>query len=179
MKAYYKIYLLYTVIFLIGASLSAGIFFAYGSSVFPTNAFDVGTGFSLIKFASVSSQIILPAILVFLCGFTVYSCFIGSFVCLYVGAILGRTAMKYCLSEHIFYTHGAILLVFLIIAASYVIISKEATVVRSSLTSIAPEPLNILRSGKTATYFKSFTSVIAALIAVSFALYLLFIYFPI
>lgn len=179
MKAYYKIYLIYTVIFLIGASLSAGIFFAYGASVFPTNAFDVGTGFSLIKYASVSSQIITPAILVFLCGFTVYSCFISSFACLYVGAILGRTAIKYCLSEHIYFTHGAILLVLLIIAASYVFVSKEATIIRSSLASIAPEPVNILRLGKTSTYFKSFTSVIATLIAVCFALYLLFIYFPI
>lgn len=179
MKAYYKIYFLYTVIFLIGASLSAGIFFAYGASVFPTLAFNVGTKISVSGFASVASGLLIPLVMIFLCGFTIYSCFISSFMCLYTGAILGRTAMRYCLSEHTSFTHGAILLIFCILASSYIIISKEATVCRSSLTSATPEPLKILRSNNVKDYFKSFVSAIIALIASSFALYLLLIYFPI
>lgn len=179
MKAYYKIYLLYTVIFLIGASLSAGIYFAYGASVFPTDAFEIGTGFNVMAFASVSSSLLSPVFLIFLCGFTVYSCFISSFICLQTGAILGRIAIKYCLSEHIFFTHGAILLILCIIASAYVIISKEASVCRSSLKSTAPDPSAILRSSFTSSYFKNFSSVIIAVITASFAFYLLLIYFPI
>jgi hypothetical protein len=121
----------------------------------------------------------LPSIIIFLCGFTIYSCFISSFLCLYVGAILGRIVIKYCLSAHSYFTHGAVLMIFCILASSYVILSKEAALCRTALANVAPDPSAVLRSRTASNSFKCFTSVLIAVISSSLALYLLLIYFPI
>lgn len=179
MKAYLKFYLFYLCVFLISASISAGLYFAYEVSVFPTSVVRPDRVFNIISYAKLCSFFIVPAVIMFLCAFTVYSCAVSTFCCLYVGSVLGRTSIMYALSEHSFFTHAAILIFFVTFAAVFIILSKEATLIRAQMKCVAPEPSVIIKTPSTLNLFKTLSSSIIALSAASLSLYMLLIYFPV
>lgn len=177
MKAYIKYYLFYAAIFLIGASISAGLFFAYGAKLFPCEAFDISEEFSFSDAIGLASVVLKPLTLVFLAAFTLYACAIGGAVCLYVGAIFGRLTMCYCISEHIAFTHAASLLLTVFFGAVFVIMAKEATLLRGAMRYAAPDPSSIIKARSSISMFKTYLSCAGASMAVAMGTYMLILYF--
>ena len=178
MKGYVKIYLFYSLIFLTSASLSAGLFFAYGIRVFPTEVFEGGTGFTVLGLTEASALLLRPLVLMLLGAFTVYSCFISSAACLYAGAVTGRLAIRYCLSAHNPFTHCAVLIFLIVAGTVFVMMSKEAATCRSRMRYTVPDPVELLRADATSSVIKCFTESVFTVLALSTAMYLLLIYFP-
>lgn len=178
MKAYIKLYLLYAAIFLIGASLSAGLYFAYGIRVFPTRALEIGTGFSILGMTDVAALLLTPLAFMLFGAFTLYSCFICSLSCLYTGAVTGRLAIRYCLSDHTPFTHGAVLIFLLIIGTLFVTVSKEASLCRNYMRYTAPNPADLIKTDAASSLIKSFTEAALILAVTSAAIYTLLFYFP-
>ncbi len=179
MKAYIKYYLFYAGIFLIGASISAGLFFAYGAELFPCEAFDISDKFSFSELIGLASAVLKPLTLIFLAAFTLYACAVGGAVCLYVGAIFGRLTISYCMSEHIVFTHGASLILTVFFGAVFIIMAKEATLLRGAMRYAAPEPSAIVKSPSTISMFKTYLSCAGASMAVAVGTYMLILYFRI
>ena len=177
MKANIKFYLFYAVIFLIGASLSAGVFFAYGASIFPTDVFAVGAKFDFGKLVLAIAFLIKPLTLIFLSAFTIYACAASAFSCLYIGAIFGRFAISYCLSQHNFFTHGASLIILLSAGAIFLTISKEASVLRASMKSVAPDPAAIIKLPSSVKFLNMYLSLCICSILISSSAYMLSLYF--
>lgn len=179
MKEQIKFYLFYAAIFLISGSISAGLHFAYEANVFPNEVFSPSAEFDIVNFCSTISFFAFPLTVMFLCAFTVYACFVSGFCCMYVGAVLGRVLIKYCLSEHNPYTHAAILMLFAVFASLFVVISKSSGVIRSKMRYVATDPKILIKNQDTVSFFKSFITSICVVLFSSAALYMMLIYFPI
>ena len=179
MKAYFKFYLFYAAIFLIGASISAGLYFAYDLRIFPTDIFDVNGAFSFDDIISAASFLLKPLTVLFLSGFTLYACAVSGTICLYVGAVYGRFAIRYCLSSHSVFTHGASLILLIAVGTSFVIMSKEASVCRSYMKSTAPDPAIIIKAKSSISFLSSYLTACIALIATAIGTYMLTLYFKI
>lgn len=177
MKANIKFYLFYAAIFLIGASISAGLYFAYGACLFPTDVFDVSDSFKIGELIDCMALVLKPVTFIFLSAFTIYACAVSSAVCLYVGAIFGRFTISYCISEHIAFTHAASLIILVSFGAVTVIMSKEATICRNSLKSTAPDPSQIIKTAPSISLFSSYLSSCIAVIAVTLGAYMMRMYF--
>ncbi len=179
MKANVKYYLFYAGIFLIGASISAGLFFAYGAELFPCNNMDISGKFSFSELVGLASAILKPLTLLFLSAFTLYACAVGGITTLYVGAIFGRLTIRYCMSEHVAFTHGAVLIITLFVGAIFVILSKEATVLRGAMRNVSPDPEKLIKNPACVNMFKTYLSTVLTAVAVSVGAYLLLFYFKI
>lgn len=177
MKAYIKYYLFYAAIFLIGASVSAGLFFAYRASLFPTDIFDASASFRFGEYMSLTATVLTPLTLVFLSAFTIYACAVSGVACLYVGAIFGRLTIRYCVSDHNVFTHAACLLILITFGAVFVIISKEASMCRTALRSVAPDPSQLMKAQCTISLFKTYMSSCITVIISCIAVYMLTLYF--
>ncbi len=179
MKANLKYYLFYAGIFLIGASISAGLFFAYGAELFPSLSMDVSDKFSFYELIGLASSILKPLTFLFLSAYTLYACAVGGITTLYIGAIFGRLTIRYCMSDHVAFTHGAILIITVFIGAIFVILSKEATVLRGAMRTVSPEPEKLIKNPACINMFKTYLSTALTAIAVSIGTYLLLLYFKI
>lgn len=177
MKANIKFYLFYAAIFLIGASLSAGVFFAYGASVFPTDVFTVGAKFDFAKLVLVVAFLLKPLTLTFLSAFTIYACSVSAFSCLYIGTVFGRFTIAYCLSQHNYFTHGASLVILLSVGAVFLTISKEASLLRTSMKSVAPDPTVIVKLPSSSKFLNTYLSLCVCSILISSSAYMLSLYF--
>ena len=179
MKANVKYYLFYAGIFLIGASISAGLFFAYGAELFPCEGMNVSGKFSFSELNGLASSLIMPLTALFLSAFTLYACAVGGITTLYIGAIFGRLTIRYCLSEHVAFTHGAALIITQFVGAIFIILSKEATVLRGAMKTVSPEPEKLIKNPACVNAFKTYLSTALTAIAASVGAYLLLIYFKI
>ena len=179
MKANVKYYLFYAGIFLIGASISAGLFFAYEAELFPCKQMSVSEKFSFSELVGLASAILKPLTLLFLSAYTLYACAVSSITTLYVGAIFGRMTIRYCMSEHVAFTHGAALIITLFVGAVFVIISKEATLLRGAMRTVSPDPQKMVKNPSCVNMFKTYLSTALTSIAVSVGTYLLLLYFKI
>lgn len=179
MKANLKYYLFYAGIFLIGASISAGLFFAYGAELFPCERMSVSEKFSFSELIGLASATLKPMTLLFLSSYTLYACAISGITTLYVGAIFGRLTIRYCMSEHVAFTHCAALIITLFIGAVFVILSKEATVLRGAMRTVSPDPEKLIKNPSCISMFKTYLSTALTSTAVSLGTYLLLLYFKI
>ncbi len=179
MKANIKYYLFYAAIFIIGASISAGLYFAYGAELFPSSELDISAKFSFYELIRLASTVLEPLTLLFLSAYTVYACAVGGITTLYVGAIFGRLIIRYCMSEHIVFTHAAALIITVFIGAIFVILSKEATVLRGNMKTVSPEPSLLVKNPACVNVFKTYLSLSITAIAVSIGAYILLLYFKI
>ncbi len=177
MKANIKYYLFYAAIFLIGASVSAGLYFAYGCELFPCPQLDISDGFSFSEMLGLASATLKPLTLLFLSAYTLYACAVGGMTTFYIGAVFGRLTISYCLSEHIAFTHGASLALTLFFGAVFVIMSTEATLLRGEMKTVSPEPEKLIKNVSCINMFKTYLSCAASAIAVSVGAYLLILYF--
>ena len=179
MKSNVKYYLFYAGIFLIGASISAGLFFAYGAELFPTDSMTISAKFSLSELIGLASSLLMPLTALFLSSFTLYACTVGGITTLYIGALYGRFTMRYCLSEHVAFTHGAALIITLFVGAAFIILSKEATILRGAMKTVSPEPEMLIKNPSCINAFKTYLSTVLTAIAASVGAYLLLFYFKI
>ncbi len=179
MKANIKYYLFYAGIFLIGASISAGLFFAYGAELFPCDKMTLSGNFSFSELVGLASAILKPLTVLFLSAYTIYACAVGGITTLYIGAIFGRLTIRYCMSEHVPFTHGAVLIITLFIGAIFIILSKEATILRGAMRTVAPDPEKLVKNPACVNMFKTYLSTALTAIAVSVGAYLLLLYFKI
>ncbi len=160
-----------------GASISAGVYFAYGAEIFPCDALKVSDGFDFSSLLDVTAAILKPLALVFLSAFTLYSCAVSTAACLYIGTICGRLTMAYCLSDHIAFTHGAALMLTVFLGTVFIIISKEASLCRGDMKVTAPDPETLIKTSRCKETFRTFISCSAASMAVSVGAYLMLLYF--
>ena len=179
MKANIKYYLFYAGIFLIGASVSAGLYFAYGAKLFPCDDMIVSEKFSFSELVGLASAVLKPLTILLLSAYTVYACAVGGITTLYIGAIFGRITIRYCMSEHVPFTHGASLLITLFFGAVFVIMSKEATLLRGKMKAVSPDPEIIIKDKDCIGVFKTYLSCAIASVATSVGAYLLLLYFKI
>ncbi len=182
MRKNIKYYLIYCVIFIVGASSAAALYFAYEKELFTGIGKEImsyGSSLSLGGYLLFSARLLKPLLAVFLTAFTIYSCAVGAGACLYSGASFGAFLMKYCISGLNPFTHVAVLVFLLLQAAIYTVFSTRAALYRGGLTSVAPQPEEILKKKSTLSLFYLFLSVSAVTLALSFAVYLFVIYFPI
>ena len=179
MKNNFKYYLFYLVIFLIGASIAAGIKFAYNFSVLTELTSTVGAKLSIVKYASFTARFLTPAILTFLSSFTIYACAVGTCSSLYCGIKLGIMLITYCKSGLNPFTHAASLIFLIAFAFFYTYLSTSSALYRASLRYTAPDPREILRLKGTSALFKVFIYILLAIMAMSCALYFFIFYFPI
>ncbi len=179
MKANLKYYLFYAGIFLIGASISAGLFFAYGAELFPCDEMNISGSFSFRTLIGLASALLKPLTLLFLSAYTLYACAVGGITTLYIGAVFGRLTIRYCMSEHVPFTHGAVLIITLFVGAIFVIMSKEATILRGGMKTVSPEPEKLIKNPACISMFKTYLSTGLTAIAVSIGTYLLLLYFKI
>ncbi|MBQ7780117.1 MAG: hypothetical protein IJ404_06445 [Clostridia bacterium] len=179
MKANLKYYLFYAGIFLIGASISAGLYFAYGAELFPCKLTDVSEKFSFSELVGLASAVLKPLTYLFLSAYTLYACAVSGITTLYVGAIFGRLTIRYCMSEHVAFTHGAVLIITLFIGTVFVILAKEATVLRGAMRTVSPDPQKLVKNPACISMFKTYLSTALTAIAVSVGTYLLLLYFKI
>lgn len=179
MKANLKYYLFYAGIFLIGASISAGLYFAYGAELFPSQLTDVSERFSFSELVGLASAVLKPLTFLFLSAYTLYACAVSGITTLYVGAIFGRLTIRYCMSEHVAFTHAAVLIITLFIGAVFVILAKEATVLRGAMRTVSPDPQKLIKNPACISMFKTYLSTSLTAIAVSVGTYLLLLYFKI
>ena len=179
MKANIKYYLFYAAIFLIGASISAGLYFAYGAELFPCRDMDISRKFYFSEAVGLASVIIKPLTLLFLSAFTLYACAVGGITTLYVGALFGRMTIRYCISDHVSFTHGAALIITIFVGAVFVILSKEATVLRGAMKAVSPDPEKLIKNPACISMFKTYLSSAITVIAISVGAYLMLFYFKI
>lgn len=179
MKANIKYYLFYAGIFLIGASISAGLFFAYGAELFPCDKMTVSGNFSFYELIGLASAILKPLTLLFLSAYTLYACAVGGLTTLYIGALFGRLTIRYCMSEHVPFTHAAMLIITVFVGAVFVILSKEATVLRGNMRTVSPDPEKLIKNPACVSMFKTYLSTALTAIAASVGAYLLLLYFKI
>ena len=179
MKANIKYYLFYAGIFLIGASVSAGLFFAYGAELFPCDRMNISGKFSFYELVGLASAILEPLTVLLLSAYTLYACAVSGITTLYVGAIFGRLTIRYCMSEHVPFTHAAVLIITLFIGAIFVILSKEATVLRGGMRTVSPDPEKLIKNPACVNMFKTYLSTAITAAAVSVGVYLLLLYFKI
>ena len=179
MKANLKYCLFYAGIFLIGASISSGLFFAYGAELFPCEQMNVSGKFSFSELVGLASAILKPLTFLFLSAYTVYACAVGGITTLYAGAICGRLTIRYCMSDHVAFTHGAVLIITLFIGAVFVILSKEATVLRGEMRTVSPDTEKLVKNPACVNMLKTYLSTALTAIAVSVGAYLLLLYFKI
>ena len=112
-------------------------------------------------------------------AFTIYSCFVSAASCLYVGTVFGRLTIRYCLSGHNPFTHGAVLIFLAICGAVFVNVSTDAAICRSRMKYVFPDPKDIIKADTASMLVKSFTEAVFITVALSVAVYLLLIYFPV
>ena len=136
-------------------------------------------GFSFYGLVGLASAILKPLTLLFLSAYTLYACAVGGITTLYIGAIFGRLTIRYCMSGHVAFTHGAVLIITLFIGAIFVILSKEATVLRGAMRTVSPEPEKLTKNPACVNMFKTYLSTALTAIAVSVGTYLLLLYFKI
>ncbi len=179
MKANLKYYLFYAAIFLIGASVSAGFFFAYGWELFPCPELEISDRLSFSDYVGLASAVLKPLTLLLLSAFTIYACAVGGLISLYIGAIFGRMTIQYIMSEHVAFTHGASLIIALFFGAVFIIMAKEATLLRAEMKAVSPEPERLIKNQNCINMFKTYLSSAATAIAVSAGTYLLLLYFRI
>ena len=177
MKVNLKLYAFYSTAFLIGASISAGVFFAYRAELFPCEAVKVSEGFSLLSMIGVAAALLKPLFLIFLSAFTLYSCAISSLACIYIGSLFGRITMAYCLSGHTPFTHCASLMLTVFLGVSFVIVSKEASLCRGAMTVTAPRPAALIKSSSFKEMIRVFVSSAVSVTAISVGGYLMLLYF--
>ena len=179
MKANVKYYLFFAGIFLIGASISAGLFFAYRAELFPCHRMNISENFSFSELVGLAFSVIAPLTLLFLSAYTIYACAIGTVTTLYAGAVFGRLTIRYCISEHVAFTHAAILIITIFIGAAFVVLSKEATDLRGSMRTVSPDPEKLIKNPACVCFFKTYLSSALTVIAASVGAYLLLTYFKI
>ena len=177
MKANIKYYLFYAGIFLIGASISAGLFFAYGAELFPCDEMSLNGNFSFSELIGLASATLKPLTVLFLSAYTLYACAVGGITTLYIGAVFGRLTIRYCMSEHVPFTHGAVLIITLFIGAVFIIMSKEATILRGAMRTVSPDPEKLVKESACVNMFKTYLSCALTAVAVSIGAYLLLLYF--
>ena len=183
LKKNIKYYLIYAVIFITAASLSAAVRFAYGFSVIKdvneliseTN----GSELSFDGYILFTAEFIKPLLLVFLSAFTIYSCAVGAVTNVFIGARFGILIIRYCTSALNEFTHAAALIFFLAFASVFTFFSTQTALYRNTLRYTAPSPSELLKAKNTLPLFYSFLSVAAIVIAFTTALYFFLIYFPI
>lgn len=179
LKASVKYYLIYFLIFLLGASLAAGVRHAYDFNIVLTLAEKAGTEASFSGYALFIADILKPIILIFLASFTIYSCAVGGAASVYTGCKFGIFVYTYVTSDLNVFTHPAVTVFFLIFAGMYMWLSTNAAVYRNTLKSTAPETREIIKSKHTAAIFYNFLIISAITLALSTALYFFLIYFPV
>ncbi len=179
MKANIKYYLFYAGIFLIGASISAGLFFAYRAELFPCDRMNISENFSFSELVGLAFSVLAPLTLLFLSAYTIYACAVGAMTTLYTGAVFGRLTIRYCISEHVAFTHAAVLIITVFVGATFVILSKEATVLRGSMSTASPDPEKLIKNPACINFFKTYLSSAVTAVAVSVGTYLLLMYFKI
>ncbi len=182
MRKNYKYYLIYLLIFLISASLSAAVRFAYGIDIikgynYAVTALSDGK-MSFLGCVLFTAELLQPILCLFLSAFTIYACAVGVGVTLFGGIRFGILTMSYCLSELNPFTHAVSLVLLLLEAGLLVYFSTSAAIYRSTLISTAPEPARIIRKSETLPFFYSFLAVSAVTLTLSAALYFFIIYFP-
>ena len=178
-KTKIKLSLVYGFLTLFGASLSAGLFYAYGFPITEPLGHFVGDTLSLSDYITLSCVFLKPLIFIFLSGFTIYACTVGGISCFYVGLVMGQLVIRYCLSGLNPFTHAAGFAFFLGIGALYTLLSIDGALFRNSLRNAAPDPRDLVRSTPAVPFFRSFLSAAAITVAVTSALYFFLFYFPI
>lgn len=178
MKNKIKLILIYGAVLLLGASLAAGLFYAYGFPVSDNLSDDVGGALSFSDFLLLTCRFLKPLLLIFLSGFTIYACAVGGLCCFGLGLTMGQLVMRYGLSGLNPFTHAAGLVFYLAFSSLFALLSAEAALLRSTLKAVAPEPRELLRRPESASFLYSFLLAAGAATAFSAALYFFLYYFP-
>ncbi len=177
LKKNIKYYLIYFLFFAGGASIAAGIRFAYNINAVSSIS-DVADKLSLHCYIIHIAELIKPIIIAFLSSFTIYACAIGAASCIYSGARLGILMIEYCISDLSPFTHIAVLIFLLAFLSIFTYFSTQSAIYRSSLLTAAPSPSEILRLKNTKPFFLTFLSMAAILVSVGTAIYFFIVYFP-
>ena len=178
MRKNFKYYFFYFTVFLIGASVSAGLFFAYRFSLFHELSESVGGSLSLHGYILFAADFLRPLLLVFLAAFTVYSCAVGIAASLYFGSLFGVLVIRYGTSGLNPFTHAAALIFLLAFAFCTTWLCTETAFCRAALRTAAPSPGELLRLRETSSLLTRFLTVCLITLAVCVALYFFLLYFP-
>lgn len=177
MRKNIKLYLIYFLFFICGASIAAGIRFAYGINVVESIT-ESAENLSFHCYIIHITKLIEPIIIAFLATFTIYACAVGAVSCIYLGAKLGILTIEYCLSELHPFTHIAVLVFLLSFMCIFTYFSAQSAIYRSTLLTAAPSPCEILRLKNTKPMFITFLQMSAILVSVGTAVFFFVVYFP-
>ncbi len=177
-----KYYLIFMLIFILGASSCAAIHFAYDIDIVRGANEIVGDvsnrELSLRGYLLYIAEEIKPMLLVFLASFTIYACAVSAAASLYIGGRLGILLISYARSGLNPFTHGAALVFFLagLCVATY--LSTASALYRSTLKQAAPDPAELFKRESTKELFSAFISAGAAAVSFGTALYFFVVFFP-
>ena len=178
MKTNIKLWLFFGFIFLFGASLSAGLCFAYEIRLFRDVAFLACGSLAFSDYVLICCQFLQPFLLMFLASFTLFACAVNGTACLVMGMMLGQIAMGYCLSPLTAFTHAAVLVFILGYGALFAVLSSLTAQYRSTLKNAAPDLKRIARDPKAFSLLYSFLAICLIALILTAALYLFIYYFP-
>lgn len=177
-KATFKYYLIFALIFLFGASFAAGLFFAYRLTILTPLGAPVTEGLHLSEFVLLAASMLRPMLLIFLAAFTIYACAVSAFSALTAGMLCGQFVMSYCLSSYSPFTHAAVLVIFLAFGVLFTVTATKSALYRATLRAVAPDPVALFRAERTRKLLRLFLSCAVTVAAFSLAAYFLCVYFP-
>jgi hypothetical protein len=178
MRVKIKLYLFFGFLYLFAAFFSAGLFFTYDIEIAPLIFKQADEVLSFARFASLCYRFLCPLVLMGIAAFTLYSCAVSGFSCLYCGALMGQLTMTYCLSGMNPFTHGAVFIFLLGFGALFVSLSYLTSRFRNRLKTAAPDPKSLIRETSTHAFLMSLLSICLIEIFLSASLYFLIHFFP-
>ena len=164
--------------YLFGAFLAAGLYYAYRLTPFSALGENPGASLSLSDYVLLTCRFLRPLCLIFLMGFTLFSCAVSAVLTVEIGAVMGRFVMGYCLSPLNPFTHPASLVLLMGFGMVFVAISSHAALYRSTLRAVAPDLRLVARDKRAQALFYNYLCASAIVMALAAALYFLIYYFP-